>query len=47
MIGGRRCPWHSTLRGLKTELPPAGGENRSGWETVTLCLEMNRRLPKS
>ena len=27
MIGGLRCRWHSTLRGLKTELPPArGGE---------------------
>ena len=47
MIGGLRCPWHSILRGLKTELPPAGVENRSGWGTVTNCLGMNRQPPKS
>ncbi len=28
MIGGLRCPWHSTLRGLKTELPLDGVGNR-------------------
>ena len=42
MIGGLRCPWHSILRGLKTELPPLWG-----WRTVTICLEMNRQPLKS